>query len=104
MPSRSTIHGTMVSAGIVSTLFFWGLAASSALVPAPQVARRVHNLPGTSDEFTLSELARRLVDVARREQKTVFENGTEVYMSWTDALLFKQYVACSPFSAKRLEM
>ncbi|KAL1838411.1 hypothetical protein VTJ49DRAFT_2695 [Mycothermus thermophilus] len=79
----------MVRSGIVSTLL-WGLAAASAVIPAPEVAMRVRNLPGTSDEYTYREIARRLNQVARREQETVFENSAEIYKSWEDALLFKQ--------------
>jgi hypothetical protein len=76
----------MVKFGVVSALAWAaGLVAAN---PAPLVEVRTRNFPGTSDEFTLQTIWRRLAELAHRRRSNVFTKTMSLDKSWTDATLF----------------
>jgi hypothetical protein len=76
----------MVRIGVISALAWAaGLVAAN---PAPLVEVQTRNFPGTSDEFTLQTIWRRLAELAHRRRNNVFTKTMSLDKSWTDATLF----------------
>lgn len=85
----------MVRPQLVSAALVWAGSLCSVLAsPAPVVSVRTRNLPGTTDEFTIREVRRRLTALVYGKRDTVFKNSTSIEKSWDDSVLFTQYVAC----------
>jgi hypothetical protein len=78
----------MVRFGVISTLAFAAGLIAASPNPAPLVEIRTRNFPGTSDEFTLQTIWRRLAELAHRRRDNVFTKTMSLDKSWTDATLF----------------
>ena len=78
----------MVKFGVISALAWAAGLAVAAPSPAPLVGIRTRNIPGTSDEYTLHHIWRRIVEAAQGQNKPVFSNSTSLDKSWNGATLF----------------
>ncbi|KAK4118649.1 hypothetical protein N657DRAFT_367267 [Parathielavia appendiculata] len=79
----------MVRLGVISALAWAaGHFVAASPNPAPLVDIQTRNFPGTSDEYTLHTILRRLADLAHRRRDNVFTKSLSLDKSWTDAALF----------------
>ncbi|KAL2015089.1 hypothetical protein VTK56DRAFT_6321 [Thermocarpiscus australiensis] len=87
-PTPASPESIMIGLGLLSALVWVaGLAAASPSAAA-LVGVRTRNFPGTSDEYTLHAVRRRLAALAHERRDTVLKNSTSIEQSWNDATLF----------------
>ncbi|AEO67572.1 uncharacterized protein THITE_53601 [Thermothielavioides terrestris NRRL 8126] len=80
----------MVAFGVVSALAWAAGLALASHSPAPLVGIRTRNYPGTSDEFTIREIRRRLAALARGQKNFTIGNSTTLEQAWDNVVLFTQ--------------
>jgi hypothetical protein len=80
----------MVAFGVVSALAWAAGLALASHSPAPMVGIRTRNYPGTSDEFTIQVIRRRLAALARGQKNFTIGNSTTLEQAWDNVVLFTQ--------------